>query len=74
MMGRRTTDQAQFFYSFILEKRVPASHRLRKINPFVSYLIESKTSPSFCRHLSSRYGAFHCSRDSRRSCLRHCSE
>jgi hypothetical protein len=42
MMGCRTADQAPFFYSLNLEKRVPAFHLLRKINPFVSYLIESQ--------------------------------
>jgi transposase len=35
MMGRQRGDQAQFFYSFRLEERVPASHLLRKINIFV---------------------------------------
>jgi hypothetical protein len=36
MMGRQRADQAQFFYSFHLEERVPAAHLLRKINVFVS--------------------------------------
>jgi hypothetical protein len=36
MMGRQRVDQAQFFYSFHLGERVPASHLLRKINVFVS--------------------------------------
>ena len=36
MMGRQRADQAQFFYSFHLEERVPASHLLRRINVFVS--------------------------------------
>ena len=36
MMGRQRADQAQFFYSFHLEDRVPASHLLRKINVFAS--------------------------------------
>ena len=36
MMGRQRADQAQFFYSFRLEERVPASHLPRKINVFVS--------------------------------------
>lgn len=35
MMGRQRADQAQFFYSFHLEERVPAAHLLRKINVFV---------------------------------------
>jgi Transposase DDE domain len=36
MMGRQRADQGQFFYSFHLQERVPASHLLRKINVFVS--------------------------------------
>jgi transposase len=36
MMGRQRNDQAQFFYSFHLEERVPASHLLRKIDVFVT--------------------------------------
>src|SRR5215831_13056211 len=37
MMGRQQrAHQAQFFYSFHLEERVPALHLLRKINVFVS--------------------------------------
>jgi transposase len=35
MMGRQTADQAQFFYSFNLEDRVPAGHILRRIDAFV---------------------------------------
>ncbi len=36
MMGRQRNDQAQFFYSFRLEERVPTSHLLRRIDVFVT--------------------------------------
>jgi hypothetical protein len=36
MIERQPNDQAQFFYSFHLEERIPASHLLRKINVFVT--------------------------------------
>ena len=36
MMGRQTADQAQLFYSFNLEERIPASHLLRRIDVFVT--------------------------------------
>src|SRR5215831_10114793 len=32
MMGRLTSDQAQLFYEFRLEDRIPASHLLRQID------------------------------------------
>ncbi len=32
MMGRQWLDQAQFFYSFHLDERVPTSHLLCKID------------------------------------------
>jgi transposase len=35
MMGRQTGDQSQLFYLFNLERRVPAGHLLRRINPIV---------------------------------------
>lgn len=35
MMGRQASDQAQLFYSFNLEERIPASHLLRRIDVFV---------------------------------------
>ena len=35
MMGRQTGDQSQLFYLFNLERRIPASHLLRRINPIV---------------------------------------
>src|SRR5712691_13327174 len=36
MMGRQMGDQSQLFYLFNLERRVPASHLLRRINPVVT--------------------------------------
>jgi transposase len=36
MMGRQRNDQAQFFYSFQLEERVPPSHLVRRIDVFVT--------------------------------------
>jgi transposase len=39
MMGRQTGDQSQFFYLFNLERRIPASHLLRLINPVVTRIL-----------------------------------
>jgi hypothetical protein len=39
MMGRQTGDQSQLFYLFNLERRIPACHLLRQINPVVTRLI-----------------------------------
>ena len=39
MMGRQTADQAQLFYSFNLEERIPASHLLRRIDVFVTQVL-----------------------------------
>jgi hypothetical protein len=36
MMGRQRNDQAQFFYSFHLEERIPNGHLLRRIDVFVA--------------------------------------
>src|SRR3979409_1678694 len=36
MMGRQTGDQSQLFYLFNLERRIPAGHLLRRINPIVT--------------------------------------
>jgi hypothetical protein len=33
MMGRQSGDQSRLFYLFNLEKRIPAGHLLRRINP-----------------------------------------
>ncbi len=35
MMGRQSADQAQFFYAFNLDERVPETHLLRRIDVFV---------------------------------------
>src|ERR1700693_5562986 len=39
MMGRQTSDQSQLFYLFNLERRIPASHLLRRINPVVTQIL-----------------------------------
>src|SRR5512132_2498945 len=39
MMGWQTGDQRQLFYLFNLERRIPASHLLRRINPTVMQLL-----------------------------------
>ena len=39
MMGRQTGDQRQLFYLFNLERRIPASHLLRRINPIVMQVL-----------------------------------
>ena len=39
MMGRQTGDQSQLFYLFNLERRIPAGHLLRRINPVVTRLL-----------------------------------
>jgi transposase len=39
MMGRQTSDQSQLFYLFNLERRIPASHLLCRINPVVSQIL-----------------------------------
>jgi transposase len=39
MMGRQTGDQSQLFYLFNLEKRIPARHLLRLINPTVTRVL-----------------------------------
>jgi transposase len=39
MMGRQTGDQSQLFYLFNLERRVPAGHLLRRMNPIVTRLL-----------------------------------
>src|SRR5665213_3517073 len=39
MVGRQTSDQSQLFYLFNLERRVPASHLLRRINPVVTRVL-----------------------------------
>ena len=39
MMGLQTSDQSQLFYLFNLERRIPAGHLLRRINPVVSQIL-----------------------------------
>ncbi len=39
MMGRQTGDQSQLFYLFNLERRIPAAHLLRRINPVVTRIL-----------------------------------
>jgi transposase len=39
MMGRQKGDQSQLFYLFNLERRIPAGHLLRRINPTVTRLL-----------------------------------
>ena len=39
MMGRQTGDQSQLFYLLNLERRIPAGHLLRQINPVVSRIL-----------------------------------
>lgn len=36
MMGRQTADQAQLFYSFKLDERIPKAHLLRRIDMFAT--------------------------------------
>ena len=38
-MGRQTGDQSQLFYLFNLERRIPAGHLLRRINPVVTQIL-----------------------------------
>jgi hypothetical protein len=39
MMGRQTGNQSQLFYLINLERRIPASHLLRRINPVVTRIL-----------------------------------
>jgi len=39
MMGRQGSDQSQLFYLFNLERRIPACHLLRRINPEVTRVV-----------------------------------
>ena len=39
MMGRQGGDQSQLFYLFNLERRIPADHLLRRINPEVTRVV-----------------------------------
>src|SRR6202034_2806464 len=39
MMGRQSGDQNRLFYLFNLERRIPAGHLLRRINPVVTGIL-----------------------------------
>jgi hypothetical protein len=39
MMGLQTGDQSQLFHLFNLERRIPAGHLLRRINPVVTRIV-----------------------------------
>src|SRR6202140_1430660 len=39
MMGGQTGDRSQLFYLFNLERRIPAGHLLRRINPVVTRIL-----------------------------------
>ena len=39
MMGRQGGDQSQLFYLFNLERRIPARHLLRRVNPIVTRVL-----------------------------------
>jgi hypothetical protein len=41
MMGQQTGDQANLFYEFRLDDRIPKDHLLRRINVFVSAVLEA---------------------------------
>ena len=50
MMGRQEADQGQLFYLFNLERRVPADHLLRRINPAVAQImlgVREKLAPFY---------------------------
>ena len=38
-MGRQGGDQSQPFYLFNLERRIPAGHLLRRVNPVVTQVL-----------------------------------
>ena len=38
-MGRQSGDQSRLFYLFNLERRIPAGHLLRRINPVVTRIL-----------------------------------
>ncbi len=48
MMGPQQTDQAALFYEFSLERHVPGSHMLRKIDRFVDLsVVRSELAPFY---------------------------
>jgi hypothetical protein len=42
MMGRQTVDQSQLFYLFNLEEHIPADHLLRRLNPIMRLIDDSR--------------------------------
>jgi len=52
MMGRQAFDQAQLFYSFNLEERIPARHLLRRIDAFVRQALSDihRELSAYCSH------------------------
>ena len=53
MMGRQSGDQSQLIYLFNLERRIPAGHLLRRINPVVSRILlelRDKLAPFYSEH------------------------
>ena len=55
-MGRQTGDQSQLFYLFNLEKRIPARHLLRRINPIVTRVLadlREKLKPFYSETIAS---------------------
>lgn len=46
MMGRRSADQAQLFYSFNLDERIPSGHLLRRIDGFVAQVLADMNTGS----------------------------
>jgi hypothetical protein len=61
MMGRQTGDQSQLFYLFNLERRIPAGHLLRRINPVVTRILvelREKLAQEISPVLTSTHGSF----------------
>jgi transposase len=48
MMGQQTGDQANLFYEFRLDDRIPKDHLLRRINVFVSAVLGGVRSQLKC--------------------------
>ena len=45
MMGQQTSDQSKLFYLFNLERRIPAGHLSRRINPVVTRILVELLRP-----------------------------
>ena len=54
MMGRQTGDQSHLFYVFNLERRIPAGHLLRRINPAVTRILVELREKLAARDVASR--------------------